>query len=95
MRDNMEVDARFDKLEIKLDKMSDSLTKLVELDTRLDHFSQNNIDQDKRMDAITVRLNKLNDLVIKNTESSRIAERIFFIILTSAITFMAYILPTQ
>ncbi len=91
----MEVDARFDKLEIKLDKMSDSLTKLVELDTRLDHFSQNNIDQDKRMDAITVRLNKLNDLVIKNTESSRIAERIFFIILTSAITFMAYILPTQ
>ena len=91
----MEVDARFDKLEIKLDKMSDSLTKLVELDTRLDHFSQNNIDQDKRMDVITVRLNKLNDLVIKNTESSRIAERIFFIILTSAITFMAYILPTQ
>ena len=74
----MEVDARFDKL-----------------DTRLDHFSQNNIDQDKRMDAITVRLNKLNDLVIKNTESSRIAERIFFIILTSGITFMAYILPTQ
>tara|TARA_B100000795_G_C22749152_1_gene418621 strand:+ start:1080 stop:1355 length:276 start_codon:yes stop_codon:yes gene_type:complete len=91
----MEVDARFDKLEIKLDKMSESLTKLVELDTRLDHFSQNNIDQDKRMDAITVRLNKLNDLVIRNTESSRIAERIFFIILTSAITFMAYILPTQ
>jgi|GEM_PF-3031232 len=91
----MEVDARFDKLEIKLDKMSESLTKLVELDTRLDHFSQNNIDQDKRMDAITVRLNKLNDLVIKNTESSRIAERIFFIILTSGITFMAYILPTQ
>jgi DNA repair ATPase RecN len=95
MRDIMEVDARFDKLEIKLDKMSESLTKLVELDTRLDHFSQNNIDQDKRMDAITVRLNKLNDLVIKNTESSRIAERIFFIILTSGITFMAYILPTQ
>jgi len=86
----MEVDARFDRLETKLDTMGKSLTKLVEIDTKLDHFGQHNATQDKRLDAHSARLDKLNDEVIKNSGASRLAERIFFIILMAGVSFISY-----
>tara|TARA_R110002126_G_scaffold70280_1_gene177007 strand:+ start:1367 stop:1642 length:276 start_codon:yes stop_codon:yes gene_type:complete len=85
---NME--ARFDKLELKLDKMGESLTKLTEIDTKLDHFSQHNTTQDKRLDAHSERLDKLNSAVIRNSGASRIAERLFFVILIAGISFISY-----
>ena len=84
------MEARFDRLENKLDKMGQSLTKLVEIDTKLDYFSQHNANQDKRLDAHSLRLDKLNDSVIKNTGASRMAERLFFITLTAGISFIAF-----
>ena len=86
----MEVSKRFDRLENKLDTMGKSLTKLVEIDTKLNHFSQHNATQDKRLDAQNDRLNKLNDQVIKNSGASRVTERVFFIMLIASVSFISY-----
>ena len=86
----MEVNTRFDRLESRLDTMGKSLTKLVEIDTKLDYFSQHNATQDKRLDAQNDRLNKLNDEVIKNSGASRVTERIFFIILIAGLSFVEF-----
>jgi hypothetical protein len=85
-----DMDARFDKLELKLDRMGESLTKLIEIDTKLDHFSQHNTTQDKRLDAHSDRLDKLNNAVIRNSGASKIAERLFFIILMAGVSFISY-----
>ena len=83
---------RFDRLEKKLDSMGESLTKLIEIDTKLDHFSQHNATQDKRLDAHSDRLDKLNNAVIKNSGTSRMAERLFFIVLMAGVSFVTYVM---
>ena len=82
------MEARFDRLEQKLDKVTDALTKLVEIDTKLDHFSAHNGTQDKRLDAHSERLDKLNEAVIQNSGTSRVAERIFFIIVVGIVGYI-------
>ena len=84
------MEARFDRLEKKLDSMGNSLTKLIEIDTKLDYFSQHNANQDKRLDAHSERLDKLNNEVIRNSGASRLAERIFFIILIAGVSFISF-----
>ena len=55
----MEVDARFDRLEAKIDKLADALIKLVEIDTKMDGLLQHNETQDRR-------LNKHSDEIDSN-----------------------------
>ena len=85
---NME--ARFDRLEQKLDKLADAMVKLIEHDTKLDGLVVHNALQDKRLDHHSDRIDILKTSVIENTGSSRRAERVFFICFTAAVTFIAY-----
>jgi len=45
----MEVDARFDRLEAKIDKLADAMVKLVEIDTKIDGLMAHNNTQDIRL----------------------------------------------
>jgi hypothetical protein len=45
----MEVDARFDRLEAKIDKLADAMVKLVEIDTKIDGILNHNNTQDNRL----------------------------------------------
>ena len=45
----MESDARFDRLEAKIDKLSDAMIKLVAIDTKIDGLIGHNIVQDNRL----------------------------------------------
>ena len=55
----MEVDARFDRLEAKIDKLADAMVKLVEIDTKIDGILAHNNTQDNR-------LNKHSDTIDKH-----------------------------
>ena len=92
---NME--ARFDRLEQKLDKLADAMIKLIEHDTKLDGLVNHNVTQDKRLDTHSNRLDtnqsnitEVSNSVALNTNTSRTAERIFFICFTAAVSFIAY-----
>ena len=45
----MEANARFDKLEAKIDKLADAMVKLVEIDTKIDGLFNHNNTQDARL----------------------------------------------
>ena len=45
----MESNARFDRLEAKIDKLADAMVKLIEHDTKLDVLVGHNIVQDNRL----------------------------------------------
>jgi len=45
----MEVNARFDRLEAKIDKLADAMIKLVEIDTKIDGLLTHNNTQDSRL----------------------------------------------
>ena len=43
------MEARFDRLEAKIDKLSDAMIKLVEIDTKMDGLISHNNTQDNRL----------------------------------------------
>ena len=43
------MEARFDRLEAKLDKLADAMIKLVEIDTKIDGLVSHNSTQDSRL----------------------------------------------
>jgi len=45
----MEANARFDRLEAKIDKLADAMIKLVEIDTKIDGLLFHNNTQDNRL----------------------------------------------
>ena len=45
----MESSARFDRLEVKIDKLADAMVKLVERDTKIDGLISHNDIQDRRL----------------------------------------------
>jgi len=45
----MESDARFDRLEAKIDKLADAMVKLVAIDTKIDGLLNHNNTQDNRL----------------------------------------------
>ena len=84
------MEARFDRLEQKLDKLADAMVKLTEHSVRIEG-------QDKRLDSHSERIdNIVKDVAViskavqSNTGTSRIAERIIFIILAATASTIAY-----
>ena len=64
----MEVDARFDRLEAKIDKLADAMVKLVEIDTKIDGILAHNNTQDNR-------LNKHSDTIDKHAVKLAVVDK--------------------
>ena len=54
----MEVNARFDRLEAKIDKLVDVMVKLVEIDTKMDGLTAHNTTQDSRLNKHSAEIDK-------------------------------------
>jgi len=54
----MEVNARFDRLEAKIDKLADAMVKLVEIDTKIDGLLTHNNTQDSRLNKHSEELDE-------------------------------------
>ena len=55
---NMEANARFDRLEAKIDKLADAMIKLVEIDTKIDGLLIHNNTQDTRLNKHSVEIDQ-------------------------------------
>lgn len=82
----MSDDQRFDRLEQKIDKLTDAVTKIVRVEEQL-------ISNNKRLDRVEVRVDKNeNDIdnvakiVRENTSVAKFSEKLFWIIATGAIS---------
>ena len=55
---NMDSDARFDRLEAKIDKLADAMVKLVEIDTKIDGLLTHNNTQDTRLNKHSAEIDQ-------------------------------------
>lgn len=81
-------DARFDRIEAKLDKMSEAITTLARMEERM-------ITLFKRMDTLDAtqddqgdRLRKIEGKVGNNGQALRFAERLFWIVLAAGVSYL-------
>ena len=81
-------DARFDRIEAKLDKMSEAITTLARMEERM-------ITLFKRMDTLDAtqddqgdRLRKIEGKVGNNGQALRFAERVFWIFLAAGVSYL-------
>ncbi len=65
----MGTDDRFDRLEIKIDKITDAMVKLVEIDTKMIGLVKHNTVQDNRLNRHSVILEE-HSVKIAVTENS-------------------------
>ena len=49
----MSMEARFDRLDSKVDKIADAMTKLIEHDTKIDGLVNHNNTQDRRINRLS------------------------------------------
>ena len=73
-------ESRFDRLEQKIDKLTDAVTKIVRVEEQL-------ISNNKRVDRLEVRVDDLEDDVRETNGVSKFAERLFWILVTAGVGF--------
>ena len=73
-------ESRFDRLEQKIDKLTDAVTKIVRVEEQL-------ISNNKRVDRLEVRVDGLEEDVRETNGVSKFAERLFWILVTAAVGF--------
>ena len=87
----MESNARFDRLEAKIDKLSDAMVKLVAIDTKIDGLLKHNNTQDIRLNKHSEEIDE-NKIAIalqgKTSSSNEWFVRILIAALVSAAAFM-------
>lgn len=83
---------RFDRIENKLDKLTDAVTKIVRVEEQMVHSS-------RRLDAIETRVTKnekdinyIGDLARQNSMMARFADKIFWLVIAGAISVGVFML---
>lgn len=84
-------ESRFDRLEQKIDKLTDAVTKIVRVEEQL-------ISNNKRVDRLELRQDKLevdiDSIATKQRSSegvSKFAERLFWVVVTAGVSFMFWL----
>ena len=84
-------ESRFDRLEQKIDKLTDAVTKIVRVEEQL-------ISNNKRVDRLEMRMDKVEGDMhalankLRSSEGvSKFAERLFWIVITAGVGFMFWL----
>ena len=85
-------ESRFDRIEAKLDKLTDAVTKIVRVEEQM-------TSQNRRLDTIEARMNKhstdinnVAELARKNERTAQFADKLFWLILAGIMTTGFYLL---
>jgi hypothetical protein len=73
-------ESRFDRLEQKIDKLTDAVTKIVRVEEQL-------ISNNKRVDRLEIRMDTIEEDVREANGVSKFAERLFWIVVTAGVGF--------
>ncbi len=85
-------DSRFDRIEAKLDKLTDAVTKIIRVEEQM-------TSQNRRLDAIESRMNKhstdinhIAELARKNERTAAFADKLFWLVLAGMVSTAFYFL---
>jgi len=88
----MEVNARFDRLEAKIDKLADAMVKLVEIDTKIDGLLMHNNTQDNRLNKHSEELDEHSVKLAVVSKSSGANEWFVRLLIAALVTGAAFML---
>lgn len=87
----MDTDQRFDRLEQKIDKLTDAVTKIVRVEEQMISSNRRLDNVEQRVEKAEVDIDGLTKIVRDNAGVARFADRMFWIILAGAVSFMFYL----
>lgn len=90
----MSNDSRFDRLEEKIDRLSEAVVSLARMEERMITMFNRMDKHDKAVDRLAQRVDKLEDISAGRGYFIRFFERIFWIIFTAAIGALFWIFRT-
>ena len=88
----MESDARFDKLETKIDKLAEAMVKLVEIDTKMEGLVAHNITQDSRLNRHSTTIDEHAIKMAMNAKTSSANEWFIRILIAALVSGAAFML---
>ena len=87
----MDHDQRFDRLESKIDKLTDAVTKIVRVEEQMISSNRRLDNVEQRVEKAEVDIDGLAKIVRENAGVARFADRLFWILLAGAVSFMFYL----
>ena len=88
----MESDARFDRLEAKIDKLAEAMVKLVEIDTKMDGLVGHNITQDNRLNRHSETIDDHAIKLAMNAKTSGTNEWFIRILIAALVSVAAFMM---
>lgn len=76
---------RLDRIEEKIDKLSEAMISIARAEERLISIEQHNANQHERMNKFSVKLDELNDKVNDNSRVVGFIQKAFWILLAAII----------
>lgn len=86
----MEVEKRFDRLEVKIDKLTDVVADLARMEERLVSQSERMTRIESRVDTVENGLLELADAVRANTSAVNFANKLFWTVIAAVISLAVY-----
>ena len=87
----MDTDQRFDRLESKIDKLTDAVTKIVRVEEQMISSNRRLDNVEQRVEKTEIDIDGLAKIVRDNAGVARFADRLFWILLAGAVSFMFYL----
>ena len=87
----MDTDQRFDRLEQKIDKLTDAVTKIVRVEEQMISSNRRLDNVEQRVEKAEVDIDGLAKIVRDNAGIARFADRLFWLILAGGVGFLFYL----
>jgi len=88
----MESDARFDRLEAKIDKLAEAMVKLVEIDTKIDGLVTHNTTQDNRLNRHSETIDNHAIMLAGVSKASSANEWFVRVLIAALVTGLAFMM---
>lgn len=85
-------DNRLDRIEQKLDKLTEAVSQIARVEEQLLSLFKRMDRHEKRLDDQEDELQELNNTVLTNTQSVKVGERLFWLILATVASGLGYLL---
>ena len=81
-----ETERRFDRLETKIDKLTDAVTKIVRVEQKLEHMTERMTAIEERTDKCYKDINNVAEMARSNSVVARFADKVFWLVVAGGVS---------
>lgn len=88
----MNTDSRFDRLEQKIDKLTDAVAKIVRVEEQLISSNRRLDRVEERVSKTETNIDKIAEIARNNASVTKFADKLFWVVITAGIGTLFYLL---